>query len=248
MSTSPLRTRPLTRRLLLAVGGLTVVLVLGIAYPADVAVTAWFNAAHHGMIAAVTDGIYAALEPVNAVVLTVVVALVLAARQRDLLAGLRFGAAVALTWLPVMAFKIAFHHARPAVSALPYPSAIQAQDWSFPSGHTAFVTSLVVVGLLVARARRARRAMLIVAPLAIASIACVVLVNGLHFPVDVLASMVWALTVAPLMVRVTGDAVAAWEGRRALHPTDRAASLQGGAQSIADSANRFDEVGAGLTA
>ena len=71
-------------------------------------------------------------------------------------------------------------------------------DWSFPSGHTAFVTAVVVAFIIALRNHPAGTwAPRLAVPLVLA-IACTVLIIGVHYPTDVLASVLWASTVAPV--------------------------------------------------
>lgn len=179
----------------------------------DIGITQAMNRLHHGVVGLVASDIYLGLEPAYAVALTLLVCAAIAVWQRNAFAGLRFGAAVAMTWVPVALLKVIFHRARPSALLLQVPPTVHAHDWSFSSGHTAFVTALVMVGVLATRTVAARAIMSLVAVASIAIIASVVLIDGMHFPSDVLASIIWAATMAPLMWAVSGRACG-WAAQR----------------------------------
>ena len=175
-----------------------------IPFTGDLPLTQSLNTLHAGPAALAVDAVYRALEPVFAVLLTVMLAGLIALRRRDPRVGLRFGLAVALTWLPVGAVKLTVHRPRPTAALLAHPTPVGTLDWSFPSGHVAFVTAVVVAAVLLCHTARSRAVMVGVGVLAVAGIAVVVLVAGLHYPTDVLASIAWGLLAGPLMWEAGG--------------------------------------------
>lgn len=179
-----------------------------IPFTGDLPLTQAMNTLNTGPVGVLGHAVYQALEPAFAMVLTLAVAGLVALRRRDLGVGLRLGLGVALAWLPVGAVKLLVHRPRPAADALAHPTVVPAFDWTFPSGHVAFVTALAIMLTLVARtaAQRALRAVL--GALAVAAIVATVLILGVHYPTDAAASVVWTLLVAPLMWQVAGLAEA----------------------------------------
>ncbi len=187
-------------RLSVAAIGVAAVLLLGFLVrrsAADLAVTQAFNTLHHGPIALVTGGIYMVLEPAGAIVVAGVIAALFWWSRRSLSAGMIVGISIVLTWLPVPILKMIFTRQRPNPGLLAYPSPVSPQDWSYPSGHTAFVTALAVTLLIATAGTRLHRAMRIIAPVMVVAIAATVLILGVHYPTDVAASIVWSATVAP---------------------------------------------------
>lgn len=195
------RSRRLSRDLVQVAAAVVIMCVMGLVFGhshVDLPITQALNHFHHGVIGSVTTSIYAALEPPFAVVYTLVIAAWFW-RRHTLRYGLAFGVAVAATWLPVVAFKLLFTRPRPDAHLLEFPTAVSPHDWSFPSGHTAFIVALMVA---LTMALRSKRMGYWGALVAVVVMACP-LVNGLHFPTDVLASVLWSLLVAPVIWDVT---------------------------------------------
>ncbi|QGU03232.1 PAP2 superfamily protein [Corynebacterium kalinowskii] len=181
--------------------GLVFVLALGAVMArstADLSLTVDLNRLHHGLIGALCTVIYNFLEPAFSLTYTLLIAGILAWRRRDYRVGLSYGATVAMAWLPVVAFKELFARPRPDATLLPYPPHVIAGDWSFSSGHVAFVTALMAATWMFT----ANRTIRLLTPLPILAIAVIVLVDGYHYPTDVLASIVWAVAVVPLAARL----------------------------------------------
>ena len=166
--------------------------------PGELQLTIAANSLHHGLVGAVANFVYGALEPAYSVILVLGLAALLAWRRRDYRAGLIFGGAIATAWLPVVFIKMLVARPRPDAALLPYPTAVTPGDWSFPSGHSAFVTALAVVTIIVMRHRWARAAAVLLALTTYVS----VLVCGVHYPTDVVASIVWGLAVTPLTFKL----------------------------------------------
>lgn len=162
----------------------------------DLPVTQAMNHLHVGPIALLTNTVYRLLEPPGAILLTVITAAVIGWRRRSLRALLVFGATVAITWLPIVAVKMIFFRPRPDTSVLAHPFSPLQIDGSFPSGHTAFITAYAVTLVLTLSGVAAQRAR-VIGTLLVLLVVFTVLVNGLHFPTDVLASLVWSSALAP---------------------------------------------------
>lgn len=187
---------------LLVVGGGVVLHASSVDLPVDQAL----NALHRGVVAALGDGVYRLLEPVPAVIATAVLTGVLVVVHRDLRAASTFAVTIAVTWLPAAIVKTLVARPRPELALLTHPPAAQS-DASYPSGHTVFVTALVVAAILVTRSVVLRRVWLVVGILGIAVLAFLLLSDGLHYPSDVGASIVWSVGVAPLVAGVWQEAV-----------------------------------------
>lgn len=95
---------------------------------------------------------------------------------------------ISIGWLTTQAVKLVVARDRPALDAL----LAKTGDDSFPSGHTAFVTALVV-GLVLLATRR-RRLVAIVGAIGVLLVAATRVYGGAHYPTDVIGGMLTALT------------------------------------------------------
>ena len=162
----------------------------------DLPVDQWLNHGHVGAGAAIGDLVYTALGPVPAVIVTVVLTVVIVVVRRDLFVASTFAVTVAATWLSSAAVKVVMGRPRPEASLLLHPPAPQG-DASYPSGHAVFVTALAVTAVMVTGSVVLRRVWAIAGCLAVVGVALAVVSDGLHFPTDVLASVIWGASIAP---------------------------------------------------
>ncbi|MEO3936962.1 phosphatase PAP2 family protein [Dermatophilaceae bacterium Soc4.6] len=167
------------------------------AHPVDVSGDVDLNRLRTGLVGSLATGIYHVFSPVPAVLITVVVAGLIWARARDLRTAAAFAGVVAGTWLPLAVVKLVVDRPRPEVALLAHPYTPALTDPSYPSGHTAFVTSLAIALVMVLGGTRWWSIATSIAAVVVAVVAVSLVVDGVHFPSDVLASIVWALAVAP---------------------------------------------------
>ena len=198
-SRSSLYAQSVTRNsVITAALGVVGVLLLGFAvrnWTGDIAVTQAFNSLNHGGFGALAGFLYATLEPPFAVLLTVLSSGLIWLSRGDYRRGLAFGSTVAATWLPIVGIKLLFERPRPTPLLLAHPSPFNPTDWSFASGHTAFIAAFFMALAVFLTGRRLRG--LVVAACAV--ISTVVLISGLHYPTDIVASIVWGVSLVPLM-------------------------------------------------
>lgn len=166
---------------------------------AEQPVTACFNNARTGVFGGFTTAVYHGLEPVFAVLITAAVAAIVWIVTRRLRTAVTFAAVVAATWLPVAIFKVLFVRARPNALLLPHPVSPAPIDASYPSGHVAFATAIAMTFVLIARSVVTRMIAVAAGAIAVVVVTLSVLVDGVHFPTDVVASIVWGIGVAPLV-------------------------------------------------
>ncbi|MEH0108194.1 phosphatase PAP2 family protein [Tersicoccus sp. MR15.9] len=207
-----LRTRVAT-----AVAGMLVVLVGGLLLvhsSVDLPAAEAFASVHVGFVALVTNAVYTVVEPAGAVVIAALIAVVVWWTRRSLRDAMAFGLTVAVTWLPTGALKYVLDRPRPNPALLSHPFSPTQVDGSFPSGHAAFITALAVTLVLLTAGTRAQAVMRIVAPLVALFVVASVLIDAVHFPTDVLASVIWSLTVTPLVWTLVGWALDRWCPRR----------------------------------
>ncbi len=183
-----------------AVGGIALVLIVGLIIRHshfDLAVVQSFNNLHHGKVASITNAVYKFFGPIYAVLGTVLLTGIIVAVTRSLRIGSTFAATIAATWVSLAAVKLIVDRVRPDASLLAFPFSPTQIDASYPSGHAAFVTALVVTIFLgVAIGHRWIAAIL--GGLLILGVGTALVINGVHFPSDVTASIVWGIAVAPL--------------------------------------------------
>ncbi|MCI9887724.1 phosphatase PAP2 family protein [Micrococcales bacterium 31B] len=205
-----LAARPLTGRLTLAALALVIVVGAGFALrpiTAEMPLLVSLSALHVGAVQAVTLGVYAALEPPFAICLAVVTAGLVWARLHSWRVGLWFGLSVAVAWLPVWIIKQLVHRERPDALLLAHPLTPTPHDLGYPSGHTAFVTVFAVVLATLLAGSRWRGLAVTLGALAVAMVALSVLLDGVHYPSDTLASMAWGLAVTPAVTVIVARVV-----------------------------------------
>ncbi|WP_052961530.1 MULTISPECIES: phosphatase PAP2 family protein [unclassified Leucobacter] len=167
------------------------------AHPVDAGIVAAFNRDHVGAWGFVADAIYRLFSPVPAVVLVVALALLVWWRSRSVIPALAFGGTIAVTWLPVAAIKILVDRPRPDLSLLTHLPAQVQTDGSFPSGHTAFAVSLSIGIWFLLRDSRWEGVAIVGGVAFTLLVGAAVVSDGLHYPSDALASIVWGLAMAP---------------------------------------------------
>jgi undecaprenyl-diphosphatase len=210
----------LRRRLTVAVITGLCVLALGMILrhsSFDLPVTRSLNSVHLRPVAAVTDLVYGVFEPKGAALVVLVTAGVVGYMRRNWRPAAVFAATVAISWLAVAVVKLLVERPRLDSGQLHYPMAHFPTDPSFPSGHTAFATAYAVALVLFAASteRGRQRAFMIGAALVVV-VALSVLIDGVHYPTDVLASLVYGLAVTPAV----GHLMRAFLiGSRALEPS-----------------------------
>lgn len=165
--------------------------------PIDAPLVDALNSAHAGAWGRVADVIYLALEPAFSAVLTLLILIVIAAVLRSVKTAVVFGGIVALTWLPTAAIKLIVDRPRPDALTLAHPFTPAQIDGSFPSGHTAYIAALTIAFWFLLRSTRYAAVTLILGTAATVTIGVAVISDGLHYPTDVLASVLWALAMAP---------------------------------------------------
>lgn len=190
--------------------GVVLLVVVGFvlrAHPVDAGLARALNTLHVGVLGAVGSAVYTVFEPVPAVLLTMVLTGLVWARTRRLVTAAAFAGVVALTWIPSDLLKVVVGRPRPDGSVLPHPFVPVQPDASFPSGHTVFVVALVLAGLMLVPAGPRRRVLAVLGGVVVLVVATALAVDGVHWPTDVVASVVWALAVAPVARIVWVDLV-----------------------------------------
>lgn len=161
------------------------------------------NALHTGLLGALGAVVYRIFSPVEAVALTVVIVAVLWVVTKDLRVAATFAVTVAVTWLSSDVIKTLVHRARPDHAVIANPLGIVPADASFPSGHMVFVATLAVSFLLLARRSMHRGTVTVVGAVVVVVVAFSLVADGVHYPSDVISSIVWSLGVTPLVLHLS---------------------------------------------
>ncbi|WP_161793757.1 phosphatase PAP2 family protein [Agreia bicolorata] len=215
-----LRAAPHPRRTLIvaivAVVMLTLIGFLLRSHPVDLQLSQAFNAAHVGALGAFTSAVYVAIGPVPAIIGTALVAVAIGFVGRNWRRAAAFAGVVGLTWVPSDLVKILVDRPRPDAQLLAHPYSPAQVDASYPSGHTVFIVALVIAALYLLVGTRWFRVGVVVGGVLVAVVVLSVVIDGLHYTSDALASVVWALAVAPAARLVWVDWILArfWPGRR----------------------------------
>jgi len=199
-----------TRAIVVAVAAAVLITVCGFvlkAHSVDLSGDIDLNRLRTGLVGALATGIYQIFSPVPAVLITVVLTAVIWARSKDLRVAAAFAGVVAATWLPSAAIKLLVRRPRPESTLLSHPYTPALTDASYPSGHTVFVTTLAIALVLVLRSTRWQATATTIGAVVVAVVAVALVTDGVHFPSDVIASIVWALAVAPAVRYVWVDLV-----------------------------------------
>ncbi len=151
---------------------------------------------HVGVLGPLSSAVYTVFEPVPAILLTIVITGIVWARTRQLPVAAAFAGVVALTWIPSAALKIVVDRPRP--HGLTHSFLPAQPDASFPSGHVVFVTALLLAALMLIADRRRRNVAAGVGAVGVLVVATALCIDGVHWPADVFASVLWAVAVAPV--------------------------------------------------
>lgn len=157
------------------------------------------NRLHTPVLDRLALGIDWLFEPAVAGLLLILGAGIVAWTTRRVSSAVRFLVIVAVPWLGTEVIKQLVHRARPDIPSLAHPLVLEAGGLSFPSGHTAFATSLVLGVVILARGSRWMPAIIGVAAITSLATAASRIYLGVHYPSDVIASIVYSLAAVALV-------------------------------------------------
>jgi undecaprenyl-diphosphatase len=184
----------------IAVLGALLVTAVGFAlrsHAIDLALAQALNTLHTGVVGTVTTLVYRGLEPVSAIAITIVTTGLIWLSTRQYRVAVAFAGMVAITWIPSDIVKILVSRPRPEAALLTHPFVPAQVDASYPSGHTVFITAFVIALLFVLRGTRWMPVGVVLGVIAVLGVATAVTIDAVHYPTDTVASIVWAVTVAP---------------------------------------------------
>ncbi|MDY1003942.1 phosphatase PAP2 family protein [Curtobacterium sp. CFBP9011] len=181
----------------IALGTVIVITIVGFVLgDVDFGLAHALNSLHTGALGAVTTAVYHVISPAPAIGITVVVTGVLWAVHRDIRPAAAFAGTVAITWVPSDLVKELVQRPRPDTALLPHPFATQP-DPSYPSGHTVFIVAIVIALTWVLRDTRWHTLAVTLGTVVVVVVVLSLTIDAVHYPTDTVASVVWALAVAP---------------------------------------------------
>ena len=192
---------PIKLQLVIALIGMVIVIALGFAVKDstfDLPLTQAMNSLNVGVFGDVVNFAYGSLQPIFSFGFCAAGVIIYVVRRHPWRPLISFAATVIFAWLPIVFLKKFYQRPRIDPADLPNPGDYVPHDWSYPSGHTAFVTAVVVAMLLATHATKAHNiARILGAVFTLIIIGCVMTV-GVHYFTDALASVIWAFTIGPV--------------------------------------------------
>lgn len=214
-NTSPTRTLPgiqrpierLQRAVVVSGVLLLAVVVFGLFLSKSQAVTAFDLGVDRALsqqhVVPVTDvalAIYKLFSPAGAIAITVVAALIIWVASRNWRSALTFCVVVGGSWVSSDIVKLLVNRPRPSAAALAHPYLPTPPDPTFPSGHVVFAASIAIGFIFLAR-NSARLALVVALGITVTVVtAAAVIYLGVHYPTDVIGSLVWAAGACTLVI------------------------------------------------
>lgn len=166
----------------------------------DLGVDAALSRIHVAPVTDVALVIYKLFSPPFAIALTVVVALIIWVASRNWRSALTFSVVVAVSWVSSDVVKLIVGRPRPSAAALAHPYLPTPPDPSFPSGHVVFAASIAIAFMFLARHTAGLALVVVLGMLASLLTGFAVVYLGVHYPTDVIASLMWAGGACPLVL------------------------------------------------
>lgn len=166
--------------------------------------------------------------PAMAVALTAAIAAVMLAISRRLRTTTLFVALVALPWLGSEIVKQIVRRPRPDMSMLKHPLITEPTSFSFPSGHTTFVTVLMLALLITVVSKRWRPLYLTIGIIAVVLTAMSRMYLGAHYLTDVTAAVIYSIAAVLLVSALAGR----WLPRQAVALEEPVAEVGPGAVAV----------------
>jgi len=158
----------------------------------DFGVDKWVSLHHVAALTALAVAINWLFSPVHAIVITVVIVAVIVSVTRNVRLGGTFALVVAVSWLSSNVLKSLVHRHRPDYHALAHPFLPHPTDFSYPSGHTVFATSLALAFIFLSRGKGFQPVVVVLAIVGSLTVAWSRVYLGVHYPSDVIAGLLWA--------------------------------------------------------
>lgn len=184
---------PLVSATLIAAAGLTLASVPAVT-AADLSVDAALSHDHSAPLTAIALFINVVFSPVGGVLMIAAACLFLLIVRRSPVNAMATGLVAAAAWVSCELFKFVVARHRPDAGALFDPLIPEPGTDSFPSGHTSLAVALAIAVFLLARGTRWQWPALAGGAVVAMTVALSRLYLGVHYPTDVAASFLTALT------------------------------------------------------
>lgn len=210
---------PFRRYLLIFIVCVTVVLLVVVTARLMASSASWaqtellvnqFLSRHHvAVLDRVALGIQWLLSSVPGLMLLLLVSAAVLIKTRDWMVAVTFALTVGGGWLSAEIVKNIVHRARPDYHLLADPLLTEANFASFPSGHTSLATALALGFILLLRGRPQQKWALVIGAMGVLIVAWSRLYIGVHYPTDVLGSIIYTTAVMIAFLVVWNQWVAA---------------------------------------
>lgn len=140
-------------------------------------------------------------NPTQATVITLLSATLIGLVTRNPARVLTFLGMIAVAWGGSEVIKWLVQRPRPDATLLAHPLLVE-HSFSYPSGHTCFVAALGIALVFVAREHPGRPIVITAATLATVLVAASRVYLGVHYPADVVASVVYSIAASALSLIV----------------------------------------------
>jgi undecaprenyl-diphosphatase len=178
------------------------------------------NTAHTAPLDAVALGIdwLFSLAVGSVLVLSAAGSVLLATRRPG--PAIRFVLVVTIPTLGAEMIKLLVHRARPDIPSLPHILLLEPGGLSFPSGHTSFAACFLLGIILVTAGHRWHPFVIGTTMLVVLSTAASRVYLGVHYPSDVVASIVYSIAAVALVNAAWTLLLAHWSQRRSGLPAE----------------------------
>ena len=174
------------------------------------------NNIHTAPLDAVALGIDWLFSPAVGVLLVLLAAgsVLLVTGRAD--SAIRFLLVVMIPTFGAAVIKLLVHRARPDIPSLPHILLLEPGGLSYPSGHTNFAASFLLGIILVMAGHRWRAFMVGAGAVVVLGTAASRVYLGVHYPSDVVASIVYSIAAVALVNAAWTLLMAHWSERRSV--------------------------------
>lgn len=177
--------------------------------PADVQVLHAVNFWHTPVTDAVARATDLALSPLGSAIIWLGALVVVALLRRTIRAVVLFALVSGVPWALSPLIKEFVSRPRPDQSLLEHVILAPPESWSYPSGHTAFAASLAAAVVLTSSPGARRTALVAASTVAVLLVGWSRVALGMHYPSDVIASMILMPTAAKALHEIWTE-IAGW--------------------------------------
>ncbi|WP_051973726.1 phosphatase PAP2 family protein [Cryobacterium sp. MLB-32] len=172
------------------------------------------NKAHTPQLDSVALGINWLFEPAAAGLLVLLVTGVILLVTRRPRTAIHFFLIVIIPTLGAEAMKLLVHRPRPDIPSLTHILVLEPGGLSFPSGHTSFAACFVLGFVVLTAGRRYRPVLIGASTIVVLGTAASRVYLGVHYPSDVVASIVYSMAAVALTDAVWNLSLSHWIDRR----------------------------------